>query len=140
MESVLQIINSRWSRRGWQYFNMFAARSQFLLESTRAPQEEDRWIDEQFHQSRSDNSTDHRSCDAFHYVGAGAVAPQDWKKTGDDDGGGHGFRADAFDGPVVDGVAQIGDVAHFPVLDPLLVGKVEVQEHDEFRHRGRRGR
>jgi hypothetical protein len=46
MESVLQIIDSRWSSSGWQYFNVVAARSKFLRESTRAPQEEDCWIHE----------------------------------------------------------------------------------------------
>jgi len=30
------------------------------------------------------------------------------------------FGRDSFDGSVVYGVAQVGDVAHFPVIDPAL--------------------
>ena len=48
-------------------------------------------------------------------------APAPWlhrmgKKARDDDAGGHGFRADAFDGAVINGVAQVGDVAHLALF------------------------
>ena len=44
-------------------------------------------------------------------------APAPWlhrigRQAGDNHAGGHGFRADALDRAVIDGVAQVGDVAH----------------------------
>jgi SAM-dependent methyltransferase len=82
----------------------------------RAPQEEDRRIHQQFHDGGGDDAADHRRGDAFHHVRAGAVAPQNRRQAGDDDARGHGFRADALDRAVINGVAQVGDVAHPPFL------------------------
>src|SRR5206468_6494226 len=44
---------------------------------------------------------------------------------------GHGFGADALDGAVVDGVAQVSEVAHLAFADPFFVGQIEVEEHDD---------
>src|SRR5439155_1784517 len=73
---------------------------------------------------------DHGRGDAFHYVGASAVTPENGQQAGDDDGGSHGFGADAPDRAVIDGVAQISRVAHPALPLPLRVGQVQVKQHD----------
>src|SRR5207302_10823792 len=101
------------------------------LEGLRAPQEIYRRIDQQFHYRGSDHAANHRRRDSFHHVGAGPVAPENWRQTGNDDTGRHGFGPDALHRPVVNGVSQINDVAHQPSLFPVIMGDIEVEEHDD---------
>jgi len=110
---------------GWYKVNGGRAR-----QGSGAPEEIDGRIDEQFHERRGDNAADHRRGDAFHDVGSGAVAPEDGRKAGDNHARGHGLGADALDRAVIDGVTQVGDIAHLALLDPLLVGEVEIEQHD----------
>ena len=59
------------------------------------------------------------------------MAPEDRRKTRDDDCGGHRLGTDALDGTVVDRIAQVVHIPHGAVFLPLLVGEVEVEEHDD---------
>src|SRR5260370_36005765 len=63
-----------------------------------APEEKNGGINCQFHDGGGDHAADHGCGDAFHHVGAGAVAPKNWGQARDDDAGGHGFWAHALDG------------------------------------------
>src|SRR6516165_9645016 len=103
------------------------------FELSRAPQEINCRKNQQLHHRRSDNAADHRGGDAFHDVCAGAVAPQDWQKAGDDDCGRHGFRTHALYGAVINRITQLETVAHLPFMDPLIVSEVKVEKHDDAR-------
>src|SRR5215471_4717651 len=59
------------------------------------------------------------------------MAPENRCEARDDDTSGHSFGSDAFDRAVVDGVAKISNMAHFAIVDPLGISKVQVQEHDD---------
>src|SRR6516164_10518925 len=113
----------------------FLFRTRLSLKPSGAPQKINRRKNQQLHHRRGDNAANHGGGYAFHDVCAGAVAPQDWQKAGDDDCGRHSFRTHALYRAVIDRVTQLEAAAHLPFMDPLIVSEVEVEKHDDARFR-----
>src|SRR5262249_1895381 len=78
----------------------------------------------------SDNAADHWSSNPFHDVGAGAVAPENWREPGDDDASRHRLWSNALDRSMVNRIAQVGSISHSVALLPFGVSQIEVEEHD----------
>lgn len=93
-------------------------------------QVEDHGIEDEFHGEADEEAADHGGCDATHGVGAAALGPEEGYEA--DEGGcdGHGFRADAHDGSVVDGVPEVVPGAEAAFAGEAVDGVVEVEEHD----------
>src|SRR6266508_6699468 len=105
-------------------------RNRPALEFARAPDEEERRIQDEFHDYRSDDTADHRCGDALHHISACAVAPHDRNQTADDNSGSHRFRAHSLYRALVNGVAEVGSASHFSFTNPLIVRYLEIKKHD----------
>src|SRR5436190_4614428 len=72
------------------------------LESSGFPEVINCRVNQQLHECGGDDAADHGSGDAFHDIGDRAMAPENGRKTGNDDASGQGIGTDAFDRAGID--------------------------------------
>src|SRR3990172_9231499 len=87
-------------------------------------------IDNQLHEEGGEDAADHGGGDALHHVGAGAHRPHDGQQSEEHAGYGHQLRPQTLDGALDDCLPQVVPTAHLPFLPGVLVGQVEVEEHE----------
>src|SRR5581483_3322448 len=97
------------------------------------PDGEDRWIDDQLHQKRGDNSTDHRSRNALHHITTRPNRPHDWQQSEQHAGHCHDFWTETLHGADDNGFAKIIPTTHLALLDSVVVGKIQIQQHEYCR-------
>src|SRR6266508_6657885 len=97
------------------------------------PEQVDRGVDEKLHDERGEDAADHGGGDSLHDVGAGARGPHDRNESEEGARHRHDLGANALDGTVEDRVVQVFPGAHQPRLLALVVGEVEIEEHEDPR-------
>ena len=97
------------------------------------PDSEDRRINYELHEERCNDPAYHWRGDSLHHISAAPRGPHQWQQSEEHAGHGHDLGPEPFDGTMNDGLAQIVPTAHLALVDRIVVGDVEVEQHE---HRG----
>jgi len=95
----------------------------------------DRRVDDEFQDRGGNDAPHHRGGDPLHHIGAGAIAEHNGDEPREDHGDRHDLRPDPLYGTVHDALPQIIDRFHPPLFSPLVIGQIEIEEHDDARLR-----
>src|SRR5215469_3685303 len=103
---------------------------QLLYRGIPSPDFVDGRVDQQLEKEGSEDAADHWCGNTFHYVGAGSRRPHNGKEA--DAGGGkrHELRTQTLGSPLHDGFVQLPQVLQAVFALCLLVGQIEVQQHE----------
>ena len=99
------------------------------------PDSEGRRINNQLHQEGGQDAADHRGSDTLHHVPTRSNRPHDWKKPEEHARHGHDFWPQPFHCTMDDGFPQIVPAIHQALADRIVVGEIEVQQHENRRFR-----
>ena len=82
----------------------------------------------------ADHAADDGSSDGFHHFGAGAGAPHNGEKAGDDGANGHDFGPEPQHGAIEDGGLEVGSIESGSSLGAFFGESFfEVNDHDDTR-------
>src|SRR5438445_1048302 len=90
-----------------------------------------RGIDEQLHEKRSEEASDHRCGDALHHVGPSPRGPHDRKESEKGAGHGHHLRSHTFYRAMVDRLAPLLASLPLPGRAHPVVGEIEIEQHED---------